>query len=130
MKTAIVTISDLRHRRSLLAEDYSDSATSIGGVRRQECDAVDIPTTLDGSFYVYAGAYPLFYLDGAMTVLCAECAEESVDSRFEPDRPVDFDVNWLDSALYCGVCGETIEVAYPDDADNGDSDKEANNEEG
>lgn len=75
---------------------------------------MNLPTMLDGRLYKYSsvGSYPLFYLDSNDTVLCRDCAEQSLDSDFKEDRPIFCGVNWEEQSLYCG-CGEWIESAYP-----------------
>jgi len=73
------------------------------------------PTMTDGSLYKYSsvGCYPLFYIDGHNEVLCRDCAQESLNSDFEQDRPVACEANWEDPNLFCN-CGERIESAYAD----------------
>jgi hypothetical protein len=79
------------------------------------------PTMSDGSLYKYSsvGSYPLFYIDGWNTVMCRDCADNTVDETCEKDRPVACDVNWENPDLYCDLCGERIESAYADEATGG-----------
>ena len=67
--------------------------------------------------YSSVGCYPLFYLDGENSVLCAECANESEKDSDEIDKfkPVACDANWEDPTLFCDNCSERIESAYAED---------------
>ena len=61
------------------------------------------------------GCYPIFYLDRESSVLCADCAQRSLDEDEVPQfRPVDSAVHWEGPSLTCGQCGEAIESAYGD----------------
>ena len=60
--------------------------------------------------FTMVGSYPVFYLDTADSVLCADCATESHAERCDV---VAAGVNWEDELLYCDDCGDRIECAYP-----------------
>ena len=81
----------------------------------------------DGTLPKYSsvGCYPLFYLDGENSVLCADCANESDnDDELDKFRPVACDANWEDPSLYCDQCSTRIESAYADDDDDNDQGEE------
>jgi hypothetical protein len=71
--------------------------------------------------FAWPGGYPVFYLDSADQVLCADCANKHDDPDGYPeDRPVATDVNWEDPNLYCDACSDRIESAYADDDEEND----------
>lgn len=75
--------------------------------------------------YAWPGGYPLFYLAADAETLCPGCVNGNirriVDNIFDDFEDADWrivarDVNWEDSAMYCGNCGERIESAYAEDS--------------
>jgi hypothetical protein len=61
----------------------------------------------------WPGLYPLAYLDGQNSVLCADCANASDhDEELPQFRPVAQFANWENNALFCDNCGVRIESAY------------------
>jgi hypothetical protein len=66
--------------------------------------------------FVWPGGYPILYLDGENSTLCAECATKSLN---DPDeigkfKPVAFDVYYEGPVTNCDQCGAEIESAYGD----------------
>lgn len=68
----------------------------------------------DGSLPAYAwpGGYPILYLDGDNSVICAECATRSLDDAVESFRPNTWDVHYEGPAEFCEDCGKEIPSAY------------------
>lgn len=67
---------------------------------------------------VWPGGYPLYYLDGHGSGLCACCATEALEDPdpIDPkDVPVVSDVNWEDPLMICHGCGDRIPSAYAED---------------
>ena len=67
--------------------------------------------------YVWPGGYPIYYLDGENSVLCADCARESDEDEIESFRPCASDINYEDLNLYCYACNERIKPAYSVDCE-------------
>lgn len=65
--------------------------------------------------YAWPGGYPLYYLDGDNSVLCAYCASAHETDGIERFRPVDAGVNWEDKHMHCDECSRRIESAYCED---------------
>lgn len=79
--------------------------------------------------YAWPGGYPIIYLDGQNSTLCADCATESADDpdAYDFERPVSGDVYWEGPDMYCDECNKVLESAYgdpdaPDDDDQDDDD--------
>lgn len=62
--------------------------------------------------FAWPGGYPLFYLDGENSILCAKCATASLDNEEERRRPVACDAHYEGEPLQCDECYENIESAY------------------
>lgn len=59
---------------------------------------------------VWPGLYPVHYYTRDGLTICPDCAN---DPDVNPEQePVDYDINYEDSALYCDDCGKRIESAY------------------
>lgn len=65
--------------------------------------------------YTSVGCYPLLYLDGENSVLCAACATKTLTDSIEKFRPVAVGPNYEDPSLFCDDCNERIESAYAED---------------
>ena len=62
--------------------------------------------------FAWPGGYPMFYLDGNNSILCADCASESCSDDIPKFRPVACDVHWEGDPLTCEHCNTDIESAY------------------
>ena len=64
--------------------------------------------------FAWPGGYPMFYLDGQNSVMCAKCANESHSDPDEIDsfRPVEFGIHYEGGPLNCDNCSENIDPAY------------------
>jgi hypothetical protein len=64
--------------------------------------------------FAFPGGYPMFYLDGHNSILCAKCANESLSDADEIDsfRPVESGVHYEGDPLNCENCSENIDPAY------------------
>ena len=62
--------------------------------------------------FAWPGGYPLFYLDGENSLLCAKCATKSLDDEIETFRPVACDVYWEGESMQCDRCNVEIDSAY------------------
>lgn len=64
--------------------------------------------------YTTAGAYPLFYLDGDDSIICADCVQEQVDDGEDAlcSPVVACGVNYEDEHMHCNECSAQIECAY------------------
>jgi hypothetical protein len=74
--------------------------------------------TTDGKLpsFAWPGGYPILYLDGHDTVLCAECANEADGDPDELDdfRPQQWFIYYEGPDYECGECGKMLESAYGD----------------
>jgi hypothetical protein len=64
--------------------------------------------------YAWPGGYPLFYLDNHGSVLCADCATDTLDDEYSAEL-VACDINYEEPLMYCDQCDKHIEPAYGDD---------------
>lgn len=78
--------------------------------------------------YAWPGGYPLFYVDGNGSVLCAECATHALDDKEEEveNMPQAYDNNYEDSSLYCAYCDKRIESAYAEEEEEMQEDVQEN----
>lgn len=108
----------------LLLEESDDER--LKRLRREEKaqGTYPLPRMRDGSLRKYTeyGVYPLFYVDAACIVLCAECANDSEDEYESGDneRPIAADVNYENRHLHCEECGKRIESAYAEEEEEND----------
>jgi hypothetical protein len=70
----------------------------------------------DGTLTAYAwpGGYPVIYLDGDNSVLCAKCATESLKDDICSFRAVAADIHYEGPAEICENCNAEIPSAYGD----------------
>jgi hypothetical protein len=66
--------------------------------------------------YAWPGGYPIIYIDGENSILCADCATKCADSDEWRDslKPVDCDVFYEGAPEHCEQCNKEIESAYGD----------------
>jgi hypothetical protein len=66
--------------------------------------------------YAWPGGYPIYYLDGDNSCLCAACATKSASDPDEVPqfKPVAFDVYYEGPTMQCDSCNADIESAYGD----------------
>lgn len=81
-----------------------------------ESESVKLPRDSDGrlSKWAWPGGYPIFYLDGEDSILCADCARKSDEEEVEHFKPVAAGINYEDKEWFCEQCSERIESAYED----------------
>ena len=85
--------------------------------------ARELPRDEDGrlSKWGWPGGYPLYYLDGDGSVLCADCARKSDEDVGEVPqfKPQAAGGNWEEGGLHCDQCGKAIEAAFRGHQDPG-----------
>ena len=79
--------------------------------------------------YAWPGGYPIWYYDGDMNSLCAECASKAIAEFLEmrkdaaldgylyddySDLPQHMDVRYEGCDEYCAECNKVLETAYGD----------------
>jgi hypothetical protein len=66
--------------------------------------------------YAWPGGYPIYYLDGENSTLCADCATKSADDADEIPKfkPEACDVYYEGPTIFCDGCNAEIESAYGD----------------
>lgn len=81
-------------------------------------DIKGIKRTADGKLPAIAwpGGYPIIYVDGQGSLICADCATKSLDDKDEVEgfKPEAFDIYYEGPALNCDQCNTVIESAYGD----------------
>jgi len=65
--------------------------------------------------YAWPGGYPIFYLDGNCSVLCADCATKAADTPDAgKDAPTVGYAHYEGPSEVCEGCNTEIESAYGD----------------
>jgi len=62
--------------------------------------------------YAWPGGYPIIYLDGFNSVLCAVCATESIKDSDKRFRPQALDIHYEGPAETCENCNVEIPSVY------------------
>jgi len=75
---------------------------------------MNLPVRSDNTLckYTFVGGYPLFYLDSRDSVVCRDCAQESLKDIVVAFQPIAYGINWEDPHMYCDNCSNRIESAY------------------
>lgn len=62
--------------------------------------------------YAFPGAYPFIYFDKQNSILCANCATESLNDEVEAFRTCSHNIHWEGAPLQCDRCSTQMESAY------------------
>lgn len=72
--------------------------------------------------YAWPGGYPIIYLDGENSTLCAKCATRDFNDSDVRDeyKPIAAVIYYEGPTIQCDDCGVDIESAYGDPNDDSD----------